>query len=355
MTLPTINKSEIAIFSDLHLGVHNNSHNWHQIAYDWVKWFKNKLIERDIVDIIFCGDWYHERSAIGGNTLHISNLILNELKDFNLLMLIGNHDIYFKYRRDVNSLSILGGRDNISIIDNPLSIRAFNKKMTFCPWGTTLEEIEDSDILFGHFELESFKMNTFKMCSEGIKIKDILNKAKIIFSGHFHRRQTKKYANQAIYYVGNPFHMDFGDVDNEKGFYLFDIKTEKLNFVANEKSPLYKKILLSDIIKEKTITDKVENWFTGNFVKLIIDKNITSEHLNIILSYLNKLYPSSLETEYESQYNKIFDAEKNDEKINAIDISQAIVEFINMLDIENKESVIKFTLDLYKKCKNEKG
>jgi len=32
MMIPTIKKSKVAIFSDLHLGVHSNSSEWHKYA-----------------------------------------------------------------------------------------------------------------------------------------------------------------------------------------------------------------------------------------------------------------------------------------------------------------------------------
>ena len=51
-----IEKPKIAIFSDLHLGEHNNSATWHKIAIDWCDWFINKLKERKIKDVVFMGD-----------------------------------------------------------------------------------------------------------------------------------------------------------------------------------------------------------------------------------------------------------------------------------------------------------
>jgi len=47
-----------AIFSDLHLGVHQNASTWHKIANDWSDWFVAELKKQDIKNILFLGDYF---------------------------------------------------------------------------------------------------------------------------------------------------------------------------------------------------------------------------------------------------------------------------------------------------------
>ena len=47
----TLNKSKVAIISDLHLGIHSNSSFWHEIAINWAKWLKEELNNKKITDI----------------------------------------------------------------------------------------------------------------------------------------------------------------------------------------------------------------------------------------------------------------------------------------------------------------
>jgi metallophosphoesterase superfamily enzyme len=108
-----INKSRVAIISDLHLGVHTNSAQWQGIAVNWAQWLCKELKRQNIKDIIFCGDWYHNRSEISVSTLQISADILKILEDFNIIAIVGNHDIYYKHRTDVNSLSLFKNSKNI--------------------------------------------------------------------------------------------------------------------------------------------------------------------------------------------------------------------------------------------------
>ena len=47
-----INKPRVAIFSDLHLGVHSNSSEWHNYAVEWAHWFKEECKRKNIKDLI---------------------------------------------------------------------------------------------------------------------------------------------------------------------------------------------------------------------------------------------------------------------------------------------------------------
>ena len=44
---------KIAVFSDLHLGVHQNSTFWLEQSVEWFKWFVNDLEENNNYDDIY--------------------------------------------------------------------------------------------------------------------------------------------------------------------------------------------------------------------------------------------------------------------------------------------------------------
>ena len=344
-----INKPKVAIVSDLHLGVHTNSTQWHSIAINWARWFRDELKRQKIKDIIFCGDWYHNRSEISVNTLQVSADIIKILEDFNIIALVGNHDIYYKNRTDVNSLSIFKNSKNFTVIDKFTVIEAFDKVISLCPWGTEVNQIVDSDVIFGHFEIESFKMNTFKDCDHGLGVKDLLAKSSLVISGHFHFRHEKTFRDGKILYVGNPFQMDFGDCDNYKGYYILDLDEMSYEFTENVISPHYKKIYLGDLVKAETITPAIASAFANNIVKFKIDRNISQEDLSILMSKLNLLNPESLHVEYDVS-GGVVPGDSVEKDLSGIDISCAIGEFINLLEIDNKEDILSHTLELYHKC-----
>lgn len=349
MGMVKISKPKICVISDLHLGVHTNSPVWHEIAINWANWLAKELSRKNIKDIVFCGDWHHNRSEISVNTLQVSADILDILKDFNIIAITGNHDLYYKHRTDVSSLSIYKGRSNITIFDKPYTLEAFDRTITFCPWNTDPADIHNSDVIFGHFEIETFKMNSYKVCEEGIKIKDLLKKSSLIISGHFHTRHEKTFGSGTILYCGNPFQMDFGDLDNSKGYYILDLDTLEYEFNENTISPQYKKIHLSDLVKLGTINSSVREMFTNNIVKLKIDKNITQEDIDILTSKLTQLKPLNFTLDYDFNFNRI-GADRLEKDLSGIDIPAAIEEFVGLLDIQNKKEVLSYTLDLYNKC-----
>ena len=192
--------------------------------------------------------------------------------NINILVLVGNHDAYYKDRADVNSLSILKGWSNITVVDKLTQITAFDRDLLFCPWGTKSNEITDNDIIFGHFEIESFKMNHFKVCTHGIKTKDLLSNTDLVITGHFHHRAERSYKNGTILYLGNPYQMDFGDVNTTKGYYLLDLKNNKFEFTENTVSPKHIKVKLSDLAAAGTINEQFQEKIKNNIVKFIIDK-----------------------------------------------------------------------------------
>lgn len=348
-----ITQNKIAIFSDLHLGVHQNSDYWLNVALHWADWFISELDKKCIDTVVFCGDWMHYRDAVEVKTLHFHSILLDKFKNKKLIMIPGNHCCYHKNTSSIHSMSIMRHTDNIQIFDNITTIEIGSKHMTFCPWGCNLDEIPKSDVIFGHFELQSFKMNGFKICEHGDNPEKLISKSSLIFSGHFHQRDEKQFDNSTIIYIGNPFQTDFGDCYQTKGFYVLDPNTLEREFIENKLSPKHIKFTLSELIYNTDPISYFKNNIPNNIIKLIIDKNISNEHLEILTCKILTYTPADLKIDFDVNYNKI----KIDEEIKQIDSNleteNIINEFVNLLDLNNKEEIIKYTLSLYKKAKDE--
>lgn len=342
--------SKIAIFSDLHVGVHCNSAAWHDISLEWVQWFANDLKSRSITDIIFCGDFFHERDAVAVNTIHVACKILGALSDFNLHMFPGNHDCFYKEKSDINSLSIMQGRSNVFIYDKPTHVKIGDNCEAFlCPWGTSIDQIAACDVVFGHFEIQTFKMNTFKLCEHGISIRQLLEKAPLVFSGHFHFRDERIFEIGKIIYVGNPFQMDLNDAENKKGYYIFDGDVKEYEFINNSISPNIHKVKLSSIALQDICIEELHSKIKNNIITFIIDELLSSDDVEIIKSKMHSFKPLQITFETESSNN----ADSNINGINysfeGIDTEQAIIEFIELMNYPNKVDLQKYAIDLYRK------
>lgn len=344
--------NKVCCIADLHIGIHQNSIFWHETALKWAEWLRNELHSKDIHDIFILGDIYHYRDEVAVNTIHTVHNILNIWKDFNIVIIVGNHDAYYKDRSDINSLSILNGKNNITVIDRPTTTEIFGRKLSFLPWGSNITDLQKSDIMFGHFEIESFKMNSFKVCDHGIKTSDLLDKASLILTGHFHLRDERVYSDGTIIYVGNPFEMDFGDTGTTKGYYILDIKERVYEFFENKISPKHKKISLTELSQIKlTDNNTLQGLFKNNIVKIIIDKKASSDNIDLLLKKISGFEPFSLSVDYLLYDNNIAIDEQNYDA-SGVDLQKTIEEFVNVLEIDNKKTVTDYCLDLYKRANN---
>jgi len=340
--------SNIACISDIHIGVHQSSGLWHGITMDFVTWFKQELIKRDIRDIVICGDVNNDRNEISVSTMCVINKFFNELKDFNIIILVGNHDAYYRDRSDINSLSLLGGWDNITIIDEVTTIEQFDKTYTFVPWAVPIEDVPKSDIIFGHFDITGFKMSRSKICADGINSYEIIDKGNLVVSGHFHLRDERKYTDGTILYLGSPYELSWRECGDTKGFYGLDLKTNKFDFVENTISPKHKKIRLSELLAAGKITQDLKDEFPGNFISFIIDTEVNTDKIDNLVTKLSALKPLSIKSDFEIE-NK-YSVDDANYEFTGVDIPQAIEEFVNLLDIEKKKDVLNITLELLKQA-----
>jgi len=324
---------------------------WHNITLEWAEWLREELKGKGIRDIMISGDFFHYRDEISVNTIHVASQILDMWREFNIVMLVGNHDAYYKERSDVNSLALFKGRDNVTVYDTPETVECHSTTITFAPWGTNVDLLPDSDIIFGHFEINSFKMNGYKVCDGGVGASTLLDKTNLVITGHFHLRDERCYETGTIIYTGNPFQMDFGDRGSTKGYYLLDLNTQEHVFHHNNLSPTHKKIKLSELISYGDITSAVKDIFRGNIIRLVFDKNISTDEVDILLKVLLSLNPLMLTVDYENTFNNLNLSGGEHADLSGVDMTVAIKEFINMLDIDGKDSIIDQTLSIYNRCK----
>lgn len=340
-----LSQQKIACVSDLHFGVHQNSDLWHIISIKFAKWFKEKLIEHGIRDIVIAGDVFHNRNEISVNTIHVVNQIFNIWKDFNIIIIPGNHDAFYKDRYDVHSLGLLNGWDNIDVLSEPTKSTFFGTKIGFCPWAANHEELGDCDIIFGHFEINNFKVTPYKVCEHGLNYSELLKFGNLVISGHFHYSELRKYDQGTILYLGCPYEMYWGDYGDTKGFYILDIGTKEFNFIENDISPKHKKIKFSEIVNAGKIPPYWEKNIKGNIVNFIVDVNINPDKLEVVNKKIQSFNPLMFKISCD-QYDLKLDESFN-MNLENIDIPNNINEFVQLLDIENKQEVVDYIIDIY--------
>jgi len=229
----SISDSEIALFSDPHFGESKDN----LIKMDTATNFIDKFIieNKNKIKTVFClGDWFHNRSSINVHTNFIAYQNATKLaKHFNLYIIVGNHDTYFKHTVEVNSLKHFDNIKNVTIIEEPTEIDFNGKKGLLCPWHFNPNNYKDKhyDFLFGHFEMNgaAFVGTVSKGCEYDIK--DLVELSPLVFSGHYHTRKDYDFEKGKVITIGCPYEMTWGDMLNSKGYYILNVLNNKYEFI----------------------------------------------------------------------------------------------------------------------------
>jgi DNA repair exonuclease SbcCD nuclease subunit len=213
---------KVACFTDIHFGLKSNSHTHNQDCEDFVDWYIDTAKEHGCDTGMFMGDWHHNRNSLNITTMDYSLRALEKLgKAFDQFFFFpGNHDLYYKDKRDIHSVEFGKYIPGITVVHEPITIG----EVTMCPWlvGDEWRNISKKGgrYIFGHFELPSFFMNAMvQMPDHGeIQLSDFQN-YELGFSGHFHKRQQQK----NMIYIGNAFPHNYSDNwDDERGMMVLE-------------------------------------------------------------------------------------------------------------------------------------
>jgi len=341
--------NKVLFFSDLHLGVHQNSQTWHNICLNLAEWIEGVMITYDLDTIIFAGDVFHNRHEIGVNTLHVAKKFFDVLRDYQIHIIPGNHDAFLSSTAEVNSVEILS-QENIHVYSTPTTVQIGEKTVTFCPWKTNLAELEKVNMLVGHFEILNFIMSATKICEHGDKSVNLLEICDAVVTGHFHLRQHRKYEEgKYILYLGSPYEMDFGDREQQKGVSIINFDDfSDVEFVANDITPKHFRIKVSELFdkKYKVLSGLVKN----NIVSLYVDTKLDTLALDLLIKKLTQYGPLQFRTEFNTLDTAQIDT-KEVKKL-SIDIETAFHEFVDHVETRaSKKEVLEKCLELYKICR----
>ena len=353
----TINGPKVGLFSDIHIGLGQDSPMWHQSIIDFAKWAVEIYYDRGINEIIIPGDIFHNRNEISVNTLSKAKEFFDVFKEFKLYISTGNHDCYYKDRSDVNSISLLKGWNNITLIDKDpvvFNIKNSSKTVSLIPWGVEVEHLPRTDICIGHFEIISFKMNAFNLCKAGAESMDFFLKSPFVISGHFHHRDFRKYDRGQILYLGSPYQQNFGDTDSERGIYILDLHSNEFDFIKNTISPVHHKISLQSILNKNTNSDFLKKNIPGNMINFVVDCDYPQDKISLVISKLQNLKPKFFRTDYKYQDS----SESNGLEDNNFDslvskMANMLVGHLRLI-LDNSETEFQNFLSLYEKIARKK-
>ena len=267
---------KVACFTDIHFGLKGGSRTHNTDCEQFVDWFCDTAKANGCETAVFLGDWHHNRSTTDVSTMNytVSNLERLNASFEKVFFILGNHDLFYKDKREINSIEFMRLFPNIIAIKDPLTM----EDVTILPWlvGDEWRDIPKikSRYIFGHFELPSFYMNAMvQMPDHGQLQRSHFTHQDYVFSGHFHKRQQ----NNNIVYIGNAFPHNYADAgDDDRGMMILEWGG-KPEYITWPDQPIYRTYKLSQIIDtpEKLLRPKMH-------CRVTIDLPITFEEANFI-------------------------------------------------------------------------
>lgn len=265
-----------ACFTDIHYGLKQNSRLHLDDCHRYIDWFLAEAKARNAETCIFLGDWSHHRASVNVATMNASIKDLKRLNDNfeKVYFITGNHDLYYRDKRELNSIEYARDLPNFVMVDDWL----VQDDVAIIPWlvGNEWKKLEKLSVkyLFGHLELPHFRMNALVEMPDhgGINAKH-LSGPEYVFSGHFHKRQYKG----NIHYIGNAFPHNYADVADDDRGAMFLTWGEEPQYVNWPDCPKYRVLSLSELLDDhQNLLDK----YTHARVKLNI--SISYEEANFI-------------------------------------------------------------------------
>jgi len=287
---------KVAIITDQHFGARNDSPvflDFYQKFYTEI--FFPKLKEHGVKEVLILGDTFDRRKYMNFYTLkRAKEMFFDPLANLGIQVhiLAGNHDTYFKNTNDVNSVDLLLKEYGVSfnVIDHPAHIYVGPHKICMMPWicpenyEDSMETLKDSDAKYcmGHFEISGFAMYRGMHSEDGME-KSVFRKFSRTFSGHFHHKSNA----DGIYYLGNPYQLTWQDYGDERGFHIFDLDKDELEFIPNT-FRIFHKVVYDDKAETiKEIDSKDLTVYKNCFIKVVV-VNKTNPYL--FDKFMNNLY-----------------------------------------------------------------
>ena len=302
---------KIALITDTHWGVRNDN-----IAFmDNSKRFLDEVFfpyldSNNVRTVVHLGDLVDRRKYINIRTANrLRQDFLEPLSNggYDVHIIAGNHDTYFKNTNSVNALQeLVVGKYNFKVYDQiPREVEFDNLTVLMLPW--ICDENRDvsshkikttpAQIVMGHLELAGFEMYRGSIVSHGDDRK-LFDRFDMVLSGHYHHRSS----DGTIHYLGSHAEFTWSDYDDRKGFHILDTETRNLTFIENPYR-MFDKFWYDDVtigrepegidlslLKDKIIkiivTNKTDPYKFDMFISQIekvgvIDMQIVEDHLNL--------------------------------------------------------------------------
>jgi predicted phosphodiesterase len=340
---------KVAIITDTHWSARKSS----RLFQDYFEQFYRDVFfpalkKYEITNVIHMGDAFDSRKSIDFVGLDWTRrVVLDPLSKYQVHLVTGNHDVYFKNTNDVNSPELLlKNYKNINVYSNPTEIEIGGLKIFLIPWinqenqDATFNMIKKtkSNVAMGHLELQGFRVNGNLIMEEHGLDWNIFSKFKKVFSGHYHTRSD----NGVVFYLGNPYEMYWSDVNDTRGFTIFDTETLE-HFHVNNPNRMFYNIYYEDTPYQTFDIREYKN----KIVKLIVRKKSDSNQFE---KFVDKLYSANV-AELKIVENFQLQESEDFETFETEDTLSILQRYISESECDlNKNTIVDILEEVYKEA-----
>ena len=184
-------------------------------------------------------------------------LFRDDMKDFDIHVIAGNHDYLYENKESICSLQLLELIPNVHVYrTNVEKLELMGKTWYMVPWifpdkvdamnewlsklARKPKATRANTVLFGHFDIVGCLMEAGQTSKEGLPAEKFYKAANYVFSGHYHCRSYNKGKDpdSSILYMGTPYHLSFAHTGTDCGYYVVD-DDMKIEFIENTVSPRF--------------------------------------------------------------------------------------------------------------------
>jgi DNA repair exonuclease SbcCD nuclease subunit len=283
---------KVAIITDTHWCARKSSRlfqDYFELFYKNV--FFPTLEQYGINTVIHMGDAFDSRKSIDFVGLDWTRrVVLEPLSQYDVHLITGNHDCYFKNTNNVNSPELLLSEyGNIRTYSEPTEIKVGDLNLLLLPWINSenseraLKMIQKTKckVAMGHLELNGFAPYRGHIMDSGMDAK-VFGNFKKVFSGHYHTRSN----NGTVFYLGNPYEIYWNDVNDTRGFTIFDTETFE-HFSVDNPYKMFYNIYYEDTPYQTFDIREYEN----KIVRVIVRKKSNQKQFE---KFIDKLYTANI-------------------------------------------------------------
>lgn len=237
------------IFADLH------GHNFREFSYTMDDGINSRLRDQQIVlekmkvsalankvdMILFLGDLYHLKNNADSQVIKIISSGMADLATIAPILIVpGNHD-YRMWSSEPALLEIISELgDAVKILSKGwysdiFYVHPYTRRTQEAEEELKNLEVPEGSIFLGHQDIKGVNYGGF-VVEHGLDADVLSKKFKMSFVGHCHNVLKVR---DNVLSIGAPMQHNFSDIGQERGWWLWDLESNKLEMYKNDFSPKF--------------------------------------------------------------------------------------------------------------------